>query len=149
MFHFAYVCMFICILTELAFFLDQQIMTIEEQSSSLLTVNWTPRVPMWDPSNVVVATLKHHATAGDVQTCVSVLIALGEKRKALSTVIDEATQEQWLLAYIDLLARQKLWDIATQVCLSVCHVLCGTVVTLETYNSLLPIPKQYYLTCLC
>lgn len=94
---------------------DQQIMTIEEQSSSLLTVNWTPRVPMWDPGNVVVATLKHHATAGDIQTCVSVLIALGEKRKTLSTVLDEATQEQWLLAYIDLLARQKLWDIATQV----------------------------------
>lgn len=90
-------------------------MTIEEPSSSLLTVNWVCRAPTWDPSNVVVAALKHHASAGDVQTCASVLLALGDKRKTLSSVLDEATQEHWLLAYIDLLTRQKLWDVATQV----------------------------------
>ncbi|RZF40833.1 hypothetical protein LSTR_LSTR003343 [Laodelphax striatellus] len=94
---------------------ETQFLTIEDPPSSLLTVNWVTRAPMWDSSVVISNALKHHANAGDVQTCASVLIALGEKRRNLNHVLDEAIQEQWLTAYIDILTRYKLWDVATQV----------------------------------
>ncbi|CAH0389675.1 unnamed protein product [Bemisia tabaci] len=114
---------------------------VEDQPSSLLCVSWCLRLPHWDPSNVVVAALKHHASQGDIQTSASVLLALGEKRRSLinNAELDESTQEQWLLAYIDMLTRFKLWDVATQVIqlswiMSVCqlnqqsttvHTSCG------------------------
>ncbi|XP_075228783.1 WD repeat domain 24 isoform X2 [Lycorma delicatula] len=94
---------------------EQQLLTIEDQPSSLLSVNWIMKAPMWDPSVVVSSALHHHASGGDIQTCASILLALGEKRRNLSNVLDDATQEQWLLAYIDVLSRHKLWDVATQV----------------------------------
>ncbi|XP_022190901.1 GATOR complex protein WDR24 [Nilaparvata lugens] len=94
---------------------ETQLLTIEDPPSSLLTVNWVTRAPMWDSAGVMCAALRHHANAGDVQTCASVLIALGEKRRSLSHVLDEAIQEHWLTAYIDILTRHQLWDVATQV----------------------------------
>ncbi|VVD05395.1 unnamed protein product [Leptidea sinapis] len=36
-------------------------------------------------------------------------------RSDLFAYIDEATQEQWLLGYIELLQRNKLWNVATEV----------------------------------
>lgn len=68
----------------------------------------------WDPSNIVVDALKYHATMGDIQTAACVLTVLGERRKSLKS-LDESTQEHWLLGYIELLNRYKLWNIATEV----------------------------------
>lgn len=98
-------------------FTEATALGVEDQPSSLLCVSWCLRLPHWDPSNVVVAALKHHASQGDIQTSASVLLALGEKRRSLinNAELDESTQEQWLLAYIDMLTRFKLWDVATQV----------------------------------
>ncbi|KAF5296732.1 hypothetical protein FQR65_LT10168 [Abscondita terminalis] len=74
-------------------------------------------VPMrfdWNPSNIVISALKYHAMLGDVQTAACILIVLGDRRRLL-TGLDEVTQEHWLLGYIELLGRYRLWNIATQV----------------------------------
>lgn len=62
----------------------------------------------------MVEMLKQRASMGDVQTSASVLLALGDRRRSLTT-LDEATQEHWLLGYLDTLARYRLWEVGTQV----------------------------------
>ncbi|XP_054288294.1 GATOR complex protein WDR24-like [Macrosteles quadrilineatus] len=94
---------------------DTTILSGEEPSTALLTVNCLVRPVAWEPGTVVGEALTHHAARGDVQTSVSVLLVLGERRKTLEHCLDETTQEHWLLAYIDLLSRYKLWNICTQV----------------------------------
>nr|KAG5698058.1 hypothetical protein BaRGS_016706 [Batillaria attramentaria] len=49
---------------------------------------------------------------GDVQTSVSMLIVLGDH---VRSHIEEETQENWFLSYIDLLSRFQLWTIACEV----------------------------------
>ncbi|PNF34616.1 WD repeat-containing protein 24 [Cryptotermes secundus] len=93
---------------------DSQPVTTEDQPSSLLSVTAIPRLGLWDPSHIMVEMLKHHASLGDVQTSTSVLLALGDRRRSL-TMLDEATQEHWLLGYLDTLARYQLWEVGTQV----------------------------------
>lgn len=83
--------------------------------TTLLTVNCLLRPLAWEPSVVVGEALTHHAARGDLQTSVSVLLVLGEKRKSLESTVTQLTQEHWLLAYIDLLSRHKLWNVCTQV----------------------------------
>jgi hypothetical protein len=78
----------------------------------LISVSGLPKLSLWDPSEVLANALNRHAENSDVQTAASVLLVLGEKRAAQ---IDEAKQEQWLLGYIELLGRHKLWNTATQV----------------------------------
>ncbi|XP_077297992.1 WD repeat domain 24 [Arctopsyche grandis] len=91
------------------------ITTVEDQPSSILTVTSLPVMPLWDPTITVVDTLRVHAEMGDVQTSVSVLLVLGDLRNSLSAYLDEVTQEHWLVGYLDLLARHKLWDVCTLV----------------------------------
>lgn len=93
---------------------ENQTVTVEDQPSNSLTVTTLPKMSPWDPSNIVVDALKHHASIGDVQTAACVLLVLGERRMCLNS-LDEATQEHWLLGYIELLARHRLWNITTQV----------------------------------
>ncbi|KAJ4434158.1 hypothetical protein ANN_16478 [Periplaneta americana] len=93
---------------------ESQPVTVEDQPSSLLSVTTVPRLGLWDPSHILVKMLKHHAALADVQTSVSVLLALGDRRRILTT-LDEATQEHWLLGYLDILARHRLWEVSTQV----------------------------------
>lgn len=94
---------------------DTQLLAIEEPVTTLLTVNCLLRPLAWEPSVVVGEALTHHAARGDLQTSVSVLLVLGEKRKSLESTVTQLTQEHWLLAYIDLLSRHKLWNVCTQV----------------------------------
>ncbi|XP_044271447.1 GATOR complex protein WDR24 [Tribolium madens] len=93
---------------------DDQNIPFEEQPNNLLTVSCLPKMPLWDPSSIVLDALKHHAMLGDVQTAACVLIVLGDQRKCLND-LDESTQEHWLLGYIELLSRFQLWNIATQI----------------------------------
>ncbi|KAH9519102.1 WD repeat-containing protein 24 [Bulinus truncatus] len=65
-----------------------------------------------DFTSIVADTIKDLAEEGDVQTCVSMLIVLGE---LIKPHLDEAYQESWFYAYIDLLGRYKLWTIANVV----------------------------------
>ncbi|XP_046677727.1 GATOR complex protein WDR24 isoform X2 [Homalodisca vitripennis] len=94
---------------------DTQMLPAEEPCTTLLTVNCVMRPTAWEASTAVGDALRHHAARGDVQTSASVLIVLGEKRKALENSVDESTQEHWLLAYIELLSRYKLWNVCTQI----------------------------------
>ncbi|XP_058965127.2 GATOR2 complex protein WDR24 [Pocillopora verrucosa] len=83
-----------------------------ENQGSVSPSNKTLSLPEWDFTPLVVEMLHHFADEGDVQMCVSALIVLGEK---IRNNIDEQTQEQWLLAYIDLLGRLQLWSVANQI----------------------------------
>lgn len=63
--------------------------------------------------------LRSFASEGDVQSCVSLLIVLGDRMKGLQ--IDDLTQEKWFTAYVELLYRFQLWSVATQV-ISLSHI---------------------------
>ncbi|KAK9890774.1 hypothetical protein WA026_012119 [Henosepilachna vigintioctopunctata] len=88
--------------------------SVHDHPQGLLTVRVLPSKISWDPGNLVVAALKHHALLGDIQTAVCILIVLGDQRKFL-TDLDETIQEQWILGYIELLTRYQLWNIVTQI----------------------------------
>lgn len=89
----------------------------DRERQPLLNVFWSLKLSSWNPTDLVVDTLFHHAEQGDVQTSVSILIALGEKRSYLTnnTRLDETIQEHWLLSYLDLLSRFQLWNVASEV----------------------------------
>lgn len=82
-----------------------------------LHVKWSLKLPRWNSSELIAETLQQHANEGDFQTVVNVLLVLGDRRRYLTkmSTIDEVTQEQWLLTYIEMLYRHKLWNIATEV----------------------------------
>ncbi|KAK9751528.1 WD domain, G-beta repeat [Popillia japonica] len=93
---------------------QQPLSQFEDQVPNLVSISKPLEKVHWDPSNIVVDALKYHATMGDIQTAACVLTVLGERRKSLKT-LDESTQEHWLLGYIELLNRYKLWNIATEI----------------------------------
>lgn len=77
-----------------------------------------PHLQKWqsfDFTPLILEALSNHVELRDIQTTVSMLIVLGEKRKHLK--IPVALQEHWILEYLDLLGKFKLWHVATQVCL--------------------------------
>ncbi|KAF4520935.1 hypothetical protein B566_EDAN008910 [Ephemera danica] len=78
----------------------------------LLLVTNMPRLATWDPSQVVAAALMRHAEASDVQTAASVLLVLGERRRGL---VAEVLEEQWMLGYLEVLGRHKLFNTVTQI----------------------------------
>ncbi|XP_071446852.1 GATOR2 complex protein WDR24 [Hetaerina americana] len=78
----------------------------------------------WNPGPSIRAAMELLASGGDVQTVSSILIALGNQRHDRvgpdglplpNFEENEAFHEHWLLAYLDFLARRKLWDATTQV----------------------------------
>ena len=91
---------------------DSVSVMVEDQPCQLI-VTAVPKPSFWDPTHLVEKALQHHAALRDIQTTASVLIALGDRRKSLN--IEIATQEHWLLEYIDMLGRFRLWEVATQV----------------------------------
>ncbi|XP_066583390.1 GATOR2 complex protein WDR24 isoform X2 [Prorops nasuta] len=92
---------------------DDTVSVMLEDQPPQLIVMTIPKPLFWDPTHLIEEALKHHANLRDVQTAASVLIALGEKRKNLN--IEIALQEHWLLEYIDMLGKYKLWDVAAQI----------------------------------
>ncbi|XP_015122969.1 GATOR complex protein WDR24 [Diachasma alloeum] len=91
---------------------DSGSVTVEDQPCQLI-VTAVPKPMFWNPARLVDEALRHHAAVRDVQTAASVLIALGERRRELN--IEVAIQEHWLLEYIDMLGRFKLYDVITQI----------------------------------
>lgn len=91
---------------------DPASVIIEDQPQ--LVVPLLPKPLLFDFTSVILEALEYHSAVRDVQTTVSMLIALGEKRKNLMLPI--ALQEHWILEYLDMLGKFKLWHIATQVC---------------------------------
>lgn len=92
---------------------DDSVSVMVDDQPCQLIVTAIPKPLFWDPTHLIEEALKHHAALRDIQTSASVLIALGEKRKGLN--IEIPIQEHWLLEYIDLLGRFKLWNVTTQV----------------------------------
>lgn len=92
----------------------QSAVAVEDQPSSLLSVTSIPKLLPWNPTPIIVESLKYHALISDVQTSVSILLVLGDYRPNYN-VLDKATQEQWILGYLDQLARYRLWNIATEI----------------------------------
>ncbi|XP_072755687.1 GATOR2 complex protein WDR24 [Anoplolepis gracilipes] len=90
---------------------DSTSVIIEDQPQ--LVVPLLPKPLLFDFTSVILEALEYHAAVRDVQTTVSMLIALGEKRKNLMLPI--ALQEHWILEYLDMLGKFKLWHIATQI----------------------------------
>ncbi|KAI5710265.1 hypothetical protein M8J75_007112 [Diaphorina citri] len=111
----------------------------ERDEQPLLNLFWSLRMTPWNPTDHVLDTLFHHAEQGDVQTAVSILLVLGEKRKHLmnNTRLNEAVQEQWLLSYLDLLSRFQLWNVASEVIqlswIDSVHELSQQSTTMHTY----------------
>lgn len=70
------------------------------------------RTPSWDPLPLLCSMFNFYSDLGDVQTCVSVLLVLGEKSKEF---IDLGTQKLWFLDYIDMLECYELWNTAAEV----------------------------------
>ncbi|CAG9865072.1 unnamed protein product [Phyllotreta striolata] len=93
---------------------ELEMFQVEEISPTPICVTKIPKKSMWDPSSLVVEALRHHANLGDIQTTACILIVLGDCRRFL-TQLDEATQEHWVMGYIEMLTSYRLWNIVTQV----------------------------------
>ncbi|KYN00468.1 PREDICTED: WD repeat-containing protein 24 [Cyphomyrmex costatus] len=84
---------------------------VEDQPKLVVPVLSKP-LP-FDFTPLVLDGLHFHTAIRDVQTTVSMLIVLGEIRKKLN--IPVALQEHWILEYLDMLGKFKLWHVATQI----------------------------------
>ncbi|KJE91137.1 WD repeat domain-containing protein [Capsaspora owczarzaki ATCC 30864] len=67
----------------------------------------------WNHQPMVVALLHYYAERGDVQTAVTMLTVLNTV--LAEDAVPSNTQEQWYIAYIDLLHRFELYSIAADV----------------------------------
>lgn len=92
---------------------DPTSVIVEDQPQ--LMVPHLPKPLAFDFNPMILKALDYHVALRDLQTTVSMLIVLGEKRKNLKIPI--ALQEHWILEYLDMLGKFKLWHVATQVCL--------------------------------
>lgn len=92
---------------------DDSLSIMVEDQPCQLVVTSVPKPTFWDPTSLVEDALRHHANIKDIQTAACVLVALGDRRKDLR--IEVALQEHWLLEYLDMLGRFKLWEVATRV----------------------------------
>ncbi|XP_041979515.1 GATOR complex protein WDR24 [Aricia agestis] len=59
--------------------------------------------------------LRLHAELGDVQTAALVCCVLADRRAELLRRLDDGLPEQWLLGYVELLQRHKLFNRAAEV----------------------------------
>lgn len=98
--------------------MNEETMSVtNEDQPYQLTVNWTPKPVMFDFYPILKEAIQYHANLGDIQTVISILIVIGDKRKQLN--FDTTTEEHWLLEYIELLGRFKLWEVSTKVRLNI------------------------------
>ncbi|XP_043203975.1 GATOR complex protein WDR24-like [Amphibalanus amphitrite] len=84
---------------------------VEQLNLSLLAIP-ASLVADWPVGSVVADMLQHYAVDGDVQTAVSVMVVLGDR---LRPHLQSAAAEHWCMAYLELLARFQLWNVATEV----------------------------------
>ncbi|XP_008206371.1 GATOR complex protein WDR24 isoform X2 [Nasonia vitripennis] len=92
---------------------DDSVSIMVEDQPCQLIVTSVPKPTFWDPTSLVEDALRHHANIKDIQTAACVLVALGNRRKDLN--IEMALQEHWLLEYLDMLGRFKLWEVSTRI----------------------------------
>ncbi|KAI8437205.1 hypothetical protein MSG28_010530 [Choristoneura fumiferana] len=117
---------------------QSSVVTLEEGSGSgsgsegELAVRAELGAARLDTAPLLAAALRQHAALGDVQTAACVCLALQHHRTDLFPYIEESLQEQWLLGYIELLQRHKLWNVATEV---IRHAWLGSVRALSQQST--------------
>ncbi|XP_037945419.1 GATOR complex protein WDR24 [Teleopsis dalmanni] len=77
---------------------------------TILKVSNVPAIPMWEPHQFIADSLMLQNDVGDVQTALSILVAMGDARKLIP--IEESLIEHWFQTYIDQLHRYQLWNEA-------------------------------------
>uniref|UniRef100_A0A183V832 Nuclear pore complex protein n=1 Tax=Toxocara canis TaxID=6265 RepID=A0A183V832_TOXCA len=85
----------------------------EETRQTTLNIDSFYGPPPWDPLPLIHAALIHYADNGDVQTCVSILLVLGERTS--EEMVDVAIQKLWFLDYLDVLDRYELWVTSAEI----------------------------------
>ncbi|XP_017846940.1 GATOR complex protein WDR24 isoform X2 [Drosophila busckii] len=80
---------------------------------SILKVSHIPPIRMWEPHQFVADALMLQNDVGDVQTALTVLIALGDARNLLP--LEDRIIEHWFHTYVDQLQRYELWNEACAV----------------------------------
>lgn len=68
--------------------------------------------PPWDPLPMIQSMFMQYSEIGDVQTCVSILLVLGERSLDL---VDASIQKLWFLDYLEMLDRYELWNTSAEV----------------------------------
>jgi len=63
-------------------------------------------------SSLVREVLEHHADNGDVQTCVMIVLVLGD---ALQPAVDKKFLSMWFCSYIDLLQQLQMFSVAARI----------------------------------
>ncbi|VDK46254.1 unnamed protein product [Anisakis simplex] len=69
-------------------------------------------LPPWDPLPIIQSMFMQYSEVGDVQTCVSILLVLGERAADL---IDASLQKLWFLDYLEMLDRYELCNTSAEV----------------------------------
>ncbi|CAD7087465.1 unnamed protein product [Hermetia illucens] len=80
---------------------------------STLKINVVPTIPMWEPHRVMADCLTLQADVGDIQTSLSILIAMNESRSNLP--IEDVVYENWFHSYVEQLHNHQLWNEATRI----------------------------------
>ena len=88
-------CNFCCLLLKMFFLLtiETQTVEVEDQTSALLCLPGTHVMNSWNGVSNVVELLYHLADEGDVQTAVTMILALGER---IIPLLNENAIEHWL-----------------------------------------------------
>lgn len=79
----------------------------------LLKVVSEAHISVWNPFEMIRGFLVQHAEQGDIQTVATLLLALQSKQ--IEIQIDELVQEYWLMAYIDLMHKNQMWNEAAVI----------------------------------
>ncbi|VVC45443.1 WD40/YVTN repeat-like-containing domain,WD40-repeat-containing domain,WD40 repeat,WD40 repeat [Cinara cedri] len=113
-------------------------------SAPILQITSPAKFDGWNPSEIVVNALRHHADMGDIQTVVSVLCILNDETRSEFTNPNRPWHltlreiEIWWASYIELLNKFKLWTCST------------TVIQCSRLNSILQLHRtstSVYLSC--
>ena len=93
---------------------ETQTVQVEDQTSALLCLPGTHGTcsALWNGTSNVVDMLQHLAEEGDVQTCVTLVLILGDRVRHL---LNDAQVEHWFVSYIDTLSRFRMWNTAALV----------------------------------
>eukprot|EP00842_Homolaphlyctis_polyrhiza_P004549 jgi/Hompol1/5095/HPOL_000491-RA len=75
-----------------------------------LEADFQPQLQQWDPEPLVRDILEYYTHLGNVQMCVTVLLVL---QKVLTFDIQHTEPYFW--AYLDMLKRCRMWNVATTV----------------------------------
>uniref|UniRef100_A0A914D3B2 GATOR2 complex protein WDR24 n=1 Tax=Acrobeloides nanus TaxID=290746 RepID=A0A914D3B2_9BILA len=119
-------------------------------------------LPTWDSLPMLKTALEYYSNRGDVQTCASICLVIGEK---ITKLIPENQVELWIFSYLEILERLNLWNTSALI-IKLCYrprinQLSNESTFVKIYckkcktTSMSASPKcrkckqNYYLCCIC